>query len=76
MLAFPSQLLTLAAIATACLAPFVAGQSPTYMYAGPKCGDVETSTCPGKPYPGSSFSGAFCGAGQHTPRPLGLPITD
>lgn len=30
------------------------------VYNGPYCGDVETPTCPGEPFPGSSFAGVAC----------------
>jgi hypothetical protein len=53
-----------------------ADPSPSYIYTGPKCGDTVSDTCPGKPYPGSSFTGAFCTEGQRkyesklSPRPF------
>jgi hypothetical protein len=50
--------LALAVLAVASCLPGVFGQST---YTGPICGDVQSDTCPGKPYAGSSFTGAFCG---------------
>jgi hypothetical protein len=33
-------------------------------YTGPTCGDVRAGTCPGEPFPGSSFTGVSCSASQ------------